>query len=309
MSLKTWQPLGVLILSACILVCCIAGCRYGGSTFLSGEKPLATGAEDASETTAVSNSLAAPMTSDDGSIITYPSMETYPSGESKPAVYIPPSPTEPPMVPAEIADNHTPAQELITKAFRGNLFLLSDYMDRSSQPPMAIDDVLSGWGLKAECVRDMGNHRFYGVFLAEDGRRQLLFFDENRVLEYSLYLNRRLDKEAFLSLKKGDSCQKLLEIDHSLRDGYDAYRCEQKAAYLYVNTIRADCDYTLHLFEDSLLVIAWDRLYLNDQDLEISLQSRRIRDLRWYDSRQFTLDSYDGGKTWDFRILPIDYPQ
>lgn len=249
-----------------------------------------------------------PMTSDDGSIITLPSMETYPSGESQPAVYLPPAPTEPPAVPAEIADNHTPAWELITKKFPGGL-LLPDYIDRSSRPPMVIDDILSGWGLKAECVRDMGNHHFYGVFLAEDGRRQLLFFDENRVLEYSLYLNGRLDKEAFLSLKKGDSYQRVLEIDHSLRDGYDTFRRGKRAAYLYVNTIRADYDYTLHLFEDSLLVIAWDWLYLNDQDMEVALQNRTIRDLRWYDSRQFTLDSYDGGKTWDFRILPMDYPQ
>lgn len=229
---------------------------------------------------------------------TSPSSDSLISGNMSPQTQ---SPTQVPFSLPDLADNQISAERLITKRYSINPLL--SYTSHNSivatSLPLDAGSLNQYW--KMECIRTMESGRHYSLVFTENGGRQFLFFDENQKLDYALYLHEPLRKEGFLSLKSGDPYKKVLEVDSGLQEGFNVTHS--------MNTIQAaDYDYTLHLFADSLLVIAWGRTNVNMEDADSVLNDKVIHSLQWVDDYQVTMEAY-GGKTWDFRILPMDYPR
>lgn len=299
MGRKAWRSLVWMILPVCILVLGSFGC--------SSNYPVRPGDETGrTGTEARTSESTAPMTSDDGSVITLPSGDTLVSGG--------PSPTEAPTLlsvePEKLADNRTPAERLITKKYSiQDLSRFTNYFSERSHSGNIISLQSFQELFQIECMRSLGNNEYYTVFFPEEGGRIFFFFchpgggagGNTYYLDRSVYIRDPLEKSDFIRLKKGDSFNTVLQRDPGLQYALD----HSFASNLFVS---GDPLYSVHLFADSLLLITWESSDPEFADPDAVF----IRDMTWFDDRRLDLDLGPNlmiNGTYNFAVLPMDYPQ
>jgi len=156
---------------------------------------------------------------------------------------------------------------------------------------------------KIECLRDMGNGKYYAVFKIQEGGRVFSFFQHESngevYLSHSIYVAQPLDKTKVKELKKGDSFSTMMEADPSIS------RCFHEGT-LCNCIVPGDTTYTVHLFKDELYLIRWEQENANDENPDnIFIDSIEI-----FPNRKLRIDQNtmsDG--VYDYTILPQDYPK
>jgi len=219
------------------------------------------------------------------------------------------------------ADNITPPDQLITKFYTANeminrygAYFSARTYSGNTHPIVSVDEKYP-----IECLRDMGGGSYYVVYNIEEGGRMFLFFpaDANGLFSYGLYLRKPLDKSRFEQLKPGDTLEPIVDIDSSLEIVFN------KKIESLCNVVAGAAPNiigTYHFFNDSLWFIKYENL--NDEDVTIKtfktkkvkiLEINKFNDKKLVIKWEFLYEgvTYPDGVngTYDFNILPIDYPE
>ena len=206
-----------------------------------------------------------------------------------------------------MANNVLPSEQLITETYHaeqiassfGGYFYdpIHSYRDR-------IETVEEE--CKIECVRDMGDGKFYVVFQVAEGGRWYSFFDKE-YLSHNIYVKEPLDAAAFRKLKIGDTLGDVQKLDPALAlskaDGTPLHCNELPLGYSDQDMDAADNMYTVHLFYNQLVMITYTENQAN-REASVITKIDILPDFTIV-YRNFTSE-VDGHR--DFRILPQDYP-
>jgi len=154
-----------------------------------------------------------------------------------------------------------------------------------------------------ECLRHMGDGNYYVVYKAENGGRMFVFFpmDQNNRLSHSIYLMGPLEQSKFETLKRGDSFSKVMDIDPTFSASLEV------AGYASNATGIDGKIYTMHMLKEKMVMITYQPVRDDEDDLEKVL----IDTVTIFPDQKIVIDvdGYMGNGTYDYTILPQDYPE
>ena len=155
---------------------------------------------------------------------------------------------------------------------------------------------------KIECIRDIGDNFYYSVFRIQEGGYVFSFFskENNNLLSHSIYLIEPLDITKFRNLKKGDAFSEVLIIDPAIS------KCFEKG-FLCNEFVIEETTYTVHLFEDRIMLISLKKV----GDGDPSAENIVIDTIQEFPNPKLVLDLDDvlENGIYDYSVLSQDYPK
>jgi len=156
-----------------------------------------------------------------------------------------------------------------------------------------------------ECLRDMGDGNYYAVYKVENGWRMFAFFpkDQGNLFSHAIYLMGPLEQSKFETLKRGDSLSKVMDIDPTFSASLESAGYAGNSSMVLRNNIY----FTMHMFRDRMALITYQPVRDDEDDLEKVL----IDTVTIFSDQKIVIDfdGYMGNGTYDYTILPQDYPE